>query len=46
MFNKKDKEKLYELYFERMFSYSQIIAYFGNRYSYAEIKSAIMKKLK
>lgn len=46
MINKKDKEKLYDLYFEKMFSYTQLMAYFGNKYSYAEIKSAILKRLK
>ena len=46
MINKKDMDELNDLYFNNMYSFSQIIEHFKNKYSYAEIKTAIMKKIR
>lgn len=43
---KSDITTIVELYFDRMYNYSQIIAHFKNKYSYAEIKQIILNHLK
>ena len=40
------KKKIYDLYFVSMYSYRQLERYFKKKYSYAEIKSVIMEKLR
>lgn len=40
------KNEIINLYFNKMYSYSRLIEYFKNKYTYAEIKSVIMKYLK
>ena len=42
----KDVNELYYLYFEVGYTYSKLIEHFKNRYSYAEIKTAINKVTK
>ena len=39
-------EKIYELYFQKMFSISAIMDYFNKKYTYAEIKSTIHAEIK
>ena len=41
-----DKEKIYDLYFNELYSMSQIMEFFKNKYSYAEIRTIIMQKIK
>jgi hypothetical protein len=38
------ENKILDLYFDKMFSYSEIMIYFKNKYSYPQIKSVINKK--
>lgn len=42
----KDKviKEIWELYFDEMYSYEELIEHFNNKYSYAQIRSAIDKK--
>lgn len=39
-----DKEKIYYLYFERLFSYEDIERFFKGKYTYKELKSIIKEK--
>ena len=41
-----DKKKVWELYFDKMYSYSQIMDYFKGKYVYADIKKAINSRYK
>lgn len=38
------EKKIQELYFEKMLSYSEILVYFKNKYSYPQIKKVINKR--
>jgi hypothetical protein len=40
------KNEIINLYFNKRYSYSRLIEHFENKYTYAEIKSVIMKYLK
>ena len=42
--NEKDKEKILELYFNRVKSYEEIILYFNNKYTYLQIKRVIKER--
>lgn len=46
MISKKDVDELNDLYFNRKYSFSRILEHFNNKYSYAEVKTAIIKKIK
>ena len=41
-----DKKKVWELYFDKKYSYSQIMDYFKGKYVYADIKKAINSRYK
>lgn len=40
------KEKIIELYFRKQYSYSKLIKYFENKYSYAQIKGVLANFMK
>lgn len=40
----RDKKKIWELYFEHMYSYNNLIEYFHHKYPYSVIKSVIYEK--
>ena len=41
-----DINKIIYLYFQKMQSYSEILAHFKNKYSYAEVKKVISEHIK
>lgn len=41
----KDKETILNLYFNRMFSFAELIDYFNGKYKYSQLKSIIMGEL-
>lgn len=42
----KEKAKIWSLYFYEMFTYEDLIAYFKGKYSYSQLKSIILERLK
>ena len=40
------EKEIIRLYFQEMFSYSQLMAYFKNKYTYAELKKVITKHIR
>lgn len=38
------EKRILQLYFDEMYSYSEIMIYFKNKYSYPQIKTVINKK--
>lgn len=38
------EKKILDLYFNQMYSYSEILIYFKNKYSYPQIKKVINKR--
>lgn len=43
--NEKDKQTILDLYFNKFYSYSQILEYFKGKYCYAEVKTFIKKHI-
>ena len=39
-----DIKKILDLYFDKMYSYSELINHFQGKYSYSEIKKVISKR--
>lgn len=44
--SKKEKEKIWNLYFNEMFTYDALIDYFKGKYTYSRLKSIILERLK
>ena len=44
--SRKEKEEIWNLYFNKMFSYDTLIAYFKGKYTYSQLKSIILERLK
>lgn len=44
--DKSDKEKIYFLYFERLYSYDEIIKVFHNKYTHSQLRSIILERYK
>lgn len=44
--SQKEKEKIWDLYFNEMFTYDALIAYFNEKYTYSQLKSIILERLK
>lgn len=42
----KDKLVIWNLYFNRMFTYDELIEHFNGKYKYSQLKSIIMEKLR
>lgn len=42
----KEKLKIWNLYFYEMFTYDALIAYFKGKYTYAQLKSIILERLR
>ena len=42
----KDKLVIWNLYFNRMFTYDELIEHFKGKYKYSQLKSIIMEKLR
>ena len=44
--SKKEKEKIWNLYFDKMFTYDALIANFKGKYTYSQLKSIILERFK
>ena len=44
MITEEIEKKILDLYFDKMYSYSEIMAYFKNKYTYPQIKKVINKR--
>ena len=42
----KIKKEIWNLYFNKMYSYEEIIAYYNNKFTYAELKKVIKERFK
>lgn len=40
------EKEIIRLYFEEMYSYSELLAHFKNKYTYAEVKKVITKHIR
>ena len=40
------EKEIIRLYFEEMYNYSQLLTYFKNKYTYADLKKVITKHIK
>lgn len=43
--SEQDKEKIFELYFKKMFSMLEIQHYFNDKYKYSQISNLIYRKI-
>mgnify|MGYP003300013094 CR=1 FL=1 len=41
--DEKTKKEIFRLYFDEMYSYEDLVEHFKSKYTYAELKSLIMK---
>jgi hypothetical protein len=44
--DKNEKEKIWNLFFFEGFSYDDLIAYFKGKYTYSQLKSIILERLR
>ena len=42
----KEKSKIWNLYFYKMFTYEALIVYFKGKYTYSQLKSIILERLR